>query len=74
MAGKTTGNRGRITFSFDTTAVSKEDLSKGFVCWLEWTRRIWSIVDLLGTVDGEGEVKSIIPDGTIAGPAPVQIS
>lgn len=58
LAGKTTRSRGPITFRFDTTAVSKEDLSKGFLYWLEWTRRIWLIVDSLGTGDGEGEVKS----------------
>ncbi|CAF9930503.1 MAG: hypothetical protein ALECFALPRED_004618 [Alectoria fallacina] len=59
--GKTTGSSGPITFSFDTTAVSKDDLSKGL--YIGWVNQANVVNYKPATVDGEGMVKSTIPDG-----------
>ena len=61
VAGKTTGSNGTITFSFDTTAVSKEDLSKKL--YIGWVNQANVVNYQSATVDGEGVVKSTIPEG-----------
>ena len=61
MTGKTTGSCGPITFSFDTTAVSKEDLSKQL--YIGWVNQANVINYQPANVDGEGVVKSTIPEG-----------
>lgn len=61
VTGKTTGSSGPITFSFDTTAVSKDDLSKGL--YIGWVNQANVVNYQPATVDGEGVVKTTIPDG-----------
>ena len=58
---KTTGSSGPITFRIDTTAVSKEDLSKKlFVGWVNQA----NVVEYEpATVDEKGVVNSTIPEG-----------
>ncbi|KAF6234134.1 hypothetical protein HO173_007554 [Letharia columbiana] len=54
VTGKTTGSGGPIKFVFDTTAVSKKDLSKGL--YIGWVNQA-NVVDYQrATVDGEGVV------------------
>lgn len=61
VTGKTTGSGGPIKFVFDTTAVSKEDLSKGL--YIGWVNQA-NVVDYQpATVDGEGVVTSTIAGG-----------
>ena len=61
VKGKTTGSSGPITFSFDATTVSKEDLSKDL--YIGWVNQANVVNYQPATVDGQGVVKSTIPEG-----------
>ncbi len=61
VTGKTTGSCGPITFSFDAAAISKEDLSKEL--YIGWVNQANLVNYQPVTVDGEGVVKSTIPEG-----------
>ena len=60
VTGKTTGSSGAITFSFDATAVSEEDLSKAL--YIGWVNQANKVNYQPATVDA-GVVKSTIPEG-----------
>lgn len=61
VTGRTTGSSGPITFSFDPTAVSKETLSKAL--YVGWVNQANVVNYQPATVDGEGVIKSTIPEG-----------
>ncbi|KAL9065513.1 MAG: hypothetical protein Q9161_008165 [Pseudevernia consocians] len=61
VTGKTTGSSGAITFSFDATAVSKEDVSK--TLYIGWVNQANVVNYQPATIDEEGVVKSTIPEG-----------
>lgn len=61
VTGKTTGSSGPIKFSFDATAVSKQDLSKDL--YIGWVNQANVVNYQPATVDGAGVVKSTIPEG-----------
>ena len=61
VTGKTTGSSGPITFSIDTTDVSKKNLSKAL--YIGWVNQANVVNYQSATVNGEGVVKSTIPEG-----------
>ena len=56
-----TGSSGPIEFSFDSKAVSKDDLKK--TLYIGWVNQANVVQYTTATADGDGRVKSTIPDG-----------